>query len=150
MLVQKEVNLRLRAATFLRIRLPSYWSMAGGATIVILQYQPKSPDTLVKQVTKSNVFPNSFGITLDGHPLTLTNEEASKVQSDLYNFTLPAKNIWGEPAGPDKGIAQGWYVFLKPLSAGYTFYTTPRATEIQGVIQLFRLDKATMLRIYKT
>lgn len=63
---------------------------------------------------------------MDGHPLALTNEEVYKVQSDLYNFTLPAKDIWGEPAGPDKGIAQGWYVFLKPLFAGVHIlhYTT--------------------------
>jgi len=44
---------------------------------------------------------------LDGHPLALTNEEVYKIQSDLYYFTLPVKNIWGEPAGPDKGIAHG-------------------------------------------
>jgi hypothetical protein len=98
----------------------------GGSDYSDPTVQPKSPDELVKLVTKSNVFPNSFGITLDGHALALTNEEVSKVQSDLYNFTLPAKNIWGEPPGADKGIAQGWYVFLKPLSAGVHIlhYTT--------------------------
>jgi hypothetical protein len=88
--------------------------------------QPKTQDTLVNQVTKSNVYPNPFGITLDGHPLALTNDEAFKVQSDLFNFTLPPKNLWGEPAGPDKGIGQGWYLFLKPLSPGVhiVHYTT--------------------------
>jgi len=86
----------------------------------------KTQDFLVNQVTKSNVFPNPFGITLDGHPLTLTNDEASKVQTDLFNFTLPQKNLWDEPAGPDKGVGQGWYLFLKPLSHGVhvVHYTT--------------------------
>jgi hypothetical protein len=62
--------------------------------------QPKTQDFLVNQVTKSNVYPNSFDITLDGQPLSLTNDEASKVQTDLFNFTLPQKNLWDEPAGP--------------------------------------------------
>jgi hypothetical protein len=54
-------------------------------------------------------------ITLDGHPLALTNDEAYKVQSDLFNLTLPANNLWGEPAGPDQAITQGWWLMLKPL-----------------------------------
>jgi hypothetical protein len=88
--------------------------------------QPKTQDTLVNQVTKSNVYPNPFGITFDGHQLALTNDEALKVQSDLFNFTLPPKNLSGEAAGPDKGIGQGWYLFLKPLSPGVhiVHYTT--------------------------
>lgn len=88
--------------------------------------QPKTPETVINQVTKSNVYPNPFEITLDGHPLALTNDEAFKVQTDLINFTLPPKNLWDEPAGPDKGVGQGWFLFLKPLSPGVHIlhYTT--------------------------
>jgi hypothetical protein len=88
--------------------------------------QPKTMNTLINQVTKSNVYPNPFGITLDGQPLSLTNDEAFKVQTDLFNFTLPPKNLWDEPAGPDKGIGQGWFLFLKPLPPGVhiVHYTT--------------------------
>jgi hypothetical protein len=46
--------------------------------------QPKTMNTLINQVTKSNVYPNPFGITLDGQPLSLTNDEASKVQTELF------------------------------------------------------------------
>lgn len=78
----------------------------------------KTPEELIKLVTKSNVYPISFRITLDGHPLAITNEETYKVQSNLFDLTLPANNIWGEPTGPDKAIVQGWWVMLKPLPPG--------------------------------
>jgi hypothetical protein len=86
----------------------------------------KTPAELIRLVTKSNIYPNSFGITLDGHPLALTNDEAYKVQTGLFNLTLPANNLWGEPAGPDQAITQGWWVMLKPLPPGQhtVHYTT--------------------------
>jgi hypothetical protein len=42
------------------------------------------------------------------------------------SFTSPPKNLWDELASPDKGIAQWWYLFLKPLSPGVhiVHYTT--------------------------
>jgi len=78
----------------------------------------KTPAELVRLVTKSNIYPNSFGITLDGHPLALTNDEVNKVQSNLFKLSLPANNLWGEPTGPDQAITQGWWVMLKPLPPG--------------------------------
>ena len=78
----------------------------------------KTPGELIRLVIKSNIYPNSFDITLDGHPLALTNDESYKVQSDLFNLTLPADNLWGEHAGPDQAITQGWWVMLKPLPPG--------------------------------
>ena len=105
--------------------------------------QPKTLDTLVNQVSRSNVYPNPFDITLDGHPLSLTNDEAFKVQSDLFNFTLPPNNLWDEPEGPDKGIrarvvADSSNHFLQVNM----FYIIPRDTGIQRVTQqIFRLDK---------
>lgn len=86
----------------------------------------KTPAELIKLLTKGNVYPNSFDITLDGHPLALTNDEAHKVTSNLFNLTLPANNIWAEPTGPDQAITQGWWVMLKPLPPGphTVHYTT--------------------------
>ena len=86
----------------------------------------KTPAELVRLVTKSNIYPNSFGITLDGHPLALTNDEVHKVQSNLFKLSLPANNLWGEPTGPDQAITQGWWIMLKPLPAGQhtVHYTT--------------------------
>lgn len=78
----------------------------------------KTPAELIRLVTESNVYPQSFDATLDGKPLHLINDEAHKVTSDLFNLTLPEDNIWGEPPGPDKAITQGWWIMLKPLPPG--------------------------------
>jgi hypothetical protein len=78
----------------------------------------KTPAELVRIVSKSNVYPNPFDATLDGKPLHLINDDAHKVQSDLFNLTLPKDNVWGEPEGPDKAITQGWWIMLKPLPPG--------------------------------
>lgn len=58
-----------------------------------------------------------------GMPEDLTVEEPL---SNLEPVALPPKNLWDEPAGPDKGIGKGWYLFLKPLSPGVhiVHYTT--------------------------
>lgn len=93
----------------------------------------KSPEELIKLVTQSNIYPNPFKVTLDGHPLALTNEEMYKIQSNLYDLSLPVNNIWGEPPGPDKAITQGWWIMLKPLPPGdhilhyYTGYKDSRS-----------------------
>jgi hypothetical protein len=86
----------------------------------------KTPAELIKIVTKSNLYPNSFDATLDGYALALTNDDAHKIQSDLFNLTLPANNVWGEPQGPDQAITQGWWLMLKPLPPGQhtLHYTT--------------------------
>jgi len=83
--------------------------------------QPKTPQEILNLVTKSNVYPNSFDATLNGHPLHLTNDEIYKVTTDLFNLTLPSNNLWSpqEAPGPgDTAIVQGWWLFLKPLPVG--------------------------------
>ena len=64
----------------------------------------KTPAELIKMVTKSNIYPNSFDATLDGKPLALTNDEAHKVQSDLFNLTLPAIMSGANLKGPIKRL----------------------------------------------
>jgi hypothetical protein len=88
--------------------------------------EPKTPASLIKLLTDGNRYPNPFDATLDGKPLHLINDEAHKVQSDLFNLTLPKDNVWGEPEGPDKAITQGWWIMLKPLPPGphTVHYTT--------------------------
>ena len=78
----------------------------------------KTPAELIKLLSKSNLYPNQFDATLDGKPLHLKNDEAHKVQSDLFNLTLPKDNVWGEHDGPDKATTQGWWIMLKPLTPG--------------------------------
>jgi len=78
----------------------------------------KTPNELIRLLTQSNIYPVSFDLTLDGHPLSITNEEKYKVTSNLFDLVLPANNIWGERPGPDKAITQNWWVMLKPLPPG--------------------------------
>jgi hypothetical protein len=56
----------------------------------------KTPAEIIRLVTESNVYPQSFDATLEGKPLHLINDETHKVTSDLFNLTLPEDNIWGE------------------------------------------------------
>ena len=86
----------------------------------------KTPDELIKIVSKGNVYPVRFDATMDGHPLDLINDETHKVTSGLFDLILPKDNVWGEPEGPDKAITQGWWIMLKPLPPGEhtVHYTT--------------------------
>jgi hypothetical protein len=54
--------------------------------------------------------------TVDG--VGLQSSQMPRVQSPIFNFTFPANNIGGSPAGPSQSVADGFYVFLHPLSPG--------------------------------
>jgi hypothetical protein len=54
--------------------------------------------------------------TVDG--VSLKNSQMPRVQSPLFDFTFPANNIFGAPTGPSQSVADGYYVFLQPLSPG--------------------------------
>ncbi len=41
-----------------------------------------------------------------------------RVQSSLFNFTFPKNDMFGAPPGPSQSVADGNYVFLKPLTPG--------------------------------
>jgi hypothetical protein len=79
---------------------------------------PKTQDELLKLVAESNLYPNPFNVMLDGQPLSITNGQSDLVTTNPFNYTMPQNNLWNEPPGPDQGIGQGWYVFLKPLAPG--------------------------------
>jgi hypothetical protein len=47
-----------------------------------------------------------------------------RVQSPLFNVTLPADNVLGLPAQTTKMISEGYWLFLKPLEPGkYDLYS---------------------------
>jgi hypothetical protein len=54
--------------------------------------------------------------TVDGK--NITNLDEYRVQSPLFNFTLPENNIVGLPPQNTQAVADGNWVFLKPLSEG--------------------------------
>jgi hypothetical protein len=53
---------------------------------------------------------------LDG--TKLQGLENSRIVSPLFNVTFPQDNIFGAPPGPTKAVADGNWVFLKPLPPG--------------------------------
>lgn len=44
--------------------------------------------------------------------------EQYRTQSGFFNITIPENNIYDEPAGSYRAFADGFFVFLEPLSAG--------------------------------
>jgi hypothetical protein len=55
-------------------------------------------------------------VTIDG--TTLARQQVYRVQTPLFNFTFPNNNLFGAPPGPSQSVADGFYVFLPPLSTG--------------------------------
>jgi hypothetical protein len=55
-------------------------------------------------------------VSVDG--ITLKDLQNYRVQSPLFDVTLPEDSIFGGKAGPTQGISDGYWVFLHPLSAG--------------------------------
>jgi len=53
---------------------------------------------------------------IDG--ITLDNVDQYRVKSDFFTFTFPQNNIYDAQPGETIGISDGYWVFLKPLSAG--------------------------------
>ena len=54
--------------------------------------------------------------TIDG--VSLQNFQMPRVQSPLFSFKFPPNNIFGATPGDSQSVADGYYVFLKPLPVG--------------------------------
>ena len=54
--------------------------------------------------------------SVDGE--NITNLEEYRIQSPLFNFTLPENNIVGLPPQNTQAVSDGNWVFLKPLAEG--------------------------------
>ncbi len=50
--------------------------------------------------------------------IEIPNLENYRIQSDLFNITLPANNILGLPAQTTQAVSDGNWLFLKPLPVG--------------------------------
>jgi hypothetical protein len=57
-----------------------------------------------------------IGATVDG--VRLKDLEQYRIQSDFFNITIPADNIYDVNAGTFKAMSEGFFVFLEPLSPG--------------------------------
>lgn len=63
--------------------------------------------------------------SIDGETLTIS--EDYRVGSPPFEFSFPANNIYGAQKGVTKGVGDGYWIFLKPLSPGIHYIITSGA-----------------------
>ena len=54
--------------------------------------------------------------SIDGVELVIS--ESHRVQSPPFDFSFPDDNIYGAPGGYTRGVGDGYWLFVKPLSRG--------------------------------
>jgi hypothetical protein len=57
-------------------------------------------------------------VTIDGQPINEAQLRSYRVQSPLFNLTLPENNIFGLPVSTTQAVSDGFWVFLPPLGPG--------------------------------
>jgi hypothetical protein len=57
-------------------------------------------------------------VTIDGQAIDESQLRSYRVQSPLFNLTLPENNIFGLPAITTQAVSDGFWVFLPPLAPG--------------------------------
>ena len=77
---------------------------------------PSLTDTDLIQCSKAGNEYGAISATLDGQKIE--NLDSYRTATDFFNLTYVKDNIFEVPAGTYRGIADGFFVFLKPLSAG--------------------------------
>jgi len=55
-------------------------------------------------------------VTVDG--VAIPNMKMYRVQSPLFNVTIPKDNIMGSPPGTTQAISDRFWILLKPLTVG--------------------------------
>jgi hypothetical protein len=48
----------------------------------------------------------------------LRNLDSYRVESQMFNLTLPQNNAFGVQEGETQAVADGWFIMLEPLSKG--------------------------------
>jgi hypothetical protein len=89
----------------------------------VLDGQCDSSDTrlhndqdLIKCATAGNEY-GKFSASIDGVPVK--NLELYRTHTAFFNLTVPADNVFDEkPPGIYRSFADGWFLFLHPLSPG--------------------------------
>jgi hypothetical protein len=66
----------------------------------------------------SNDAVSELMVTIDGQAINESQIRSYRVQSPLFNLTLPENNIFGLPASTTQAVSDGFWVFLPPLGPG--------------------------------
>jgi hypothetical protein len=79
----------------------------------------KNDQSLVSTVKPGNDFAQ-IKVQLDGKTLGFNSDPKWRIITDFFNYTLPERNLWDdkELPGTYRAIAEGYNLFLKPLSTG--------------------------------
>jgi hypothetical protein len=57
-------------------------------------------------------------VIIDGQAIDNSQLRSYRVQSPIFDMTLPENNIFGLPAGTTQAVSDGFWVFLPPLEPG--------------------------------
>jgi hypothetical protein len=57
-------------------------------------------------------------VTIDGQAIDESQLRSYRVESPLFNLTLPENNIFGLPDSTTQAVSDGFWVFLSPLEPG--------------------------------
>ena len=73
-------------------------------------------DVDIRQCSTAGDEYGAISATLDGQKIE--NLDSYRTATDFFNITHVKDNIFGTPAATYRGVADGFFVFLKPLSVG--------------------------------
>lgn len=73
-------------------------------------------DADIRQCSTAGDEYGAISATLDGQKIE--NLDSYRTATDFFNITIAKDNIFDIPAGTYRGAADGFFVFLKPLSVG--------------------------------
>jgi hypothetical protein len=76
----------------------------------------KSESELRTCAKEGQDFPRTISASVDG--VQLKDLENYRVESQLFDLTLPENNVFPAPPGKTKAVSDGFWVFLKPLPVG--------------------------------
>jgi hypothetical protein len=76
----------------------------------------RSEEELISLARKEMDVITRLEVTVDD--TKLPNLQNYRVQSPIFDVTLPENSLFGGTAGQTRGISDGYWLFLKPLSAG--------------------------------
>jgi hypothetical protein len=75
-----------------------------------------------------------MGAAIDGK--RLSDLSYLRVQTHPFDVNLPVDNIWGVKAGPTRAAADGYWLFLKPLSVGkHTIHVFGRGAHFETEVK---------------
>jgi hypothetical protein len=67
--------------------------------------------------------------------IQLSDLEKCRVQTRPFDVTFPEDNIWGVKAGPTRAAADGYWLFLRPLSKGkHTIHIYGRGAHFENEV----------------